>query len=50
MRELVVYGVLCVVISAVLCLQVYNQILDNEFYIQFEKHQRVLEKHAKEAR
>ena len=43
MREPVVYCFLIVLVSATLCLQVYGQIKDNDFYTNFNQHRQALE-------
>ena len=43
MREPVVYCFLIMLVSATLCLQVYGQIKDNDFYLDFQQHRQALE-------
>ena len=45
MREQAVYCFLIVLVSATLCLQVYGQIKDNDFYLDFHQHRKALECH-----
>ena len=45
MREPVVYCFLIILVSATLCLQVYSQVMDHDFYLDFQQHRQALECH-----